>query len=367
MRIVACGGGTAGHATPALAVCREIRRLRPDAEILYIGAPGSIEERLSRGDAIPFVPVNISPLRRKVFFANLAVPFRAVMSILKASKAMKRHRTLAVFGSGGYSSWPACASAKRMGIPYFLEDGNAYPGLVTRLLAANATKIYTAYTETAGHLKVGDDRVVIAGVPVSDRFSEAGKEEARRELELDPHRFTILATGGSGGARNINKTIDQVKEKLLGEGFNLIWQTGKQWDTPIAVPSGMEHRLMIDRFYPPAVMALAVSAADVAVTRCGMMSLAEMAVAGKPAILVPFPYSAEGHQEKNAQAVAAAGGGKMILDREFTPETFFRALNEMSQPGVADAMSLAMKKIARPDAARIIAKDLIETIERRNA
>ena len=347
---------------PALAVGRELQRLAADLEILYIGAANSIEERMAKGEGYRFAAVKIAPLRRGVIIPNLMMPYKAAYSVIEAMWLLNRNGVVGVFGSGGFSSWPACAAARQLRLPYFLEDGNAYPGLVVRLLAKRARRVYTAYDVTSQHLKLKGDQSIVAGIPVSSRIVGGDTVSARREMGLDESRFTILATGGSGGSKTINRAVEESLKKLLGKGFNVIWQTGKQIETLPAIPPAQQSRMLIERFLEPPRMALALKACDLAITRCGMMSLAELAVAGKPAILIPFPYSAEGHQEANAKAVSAAGGGVMVLDKDFSAERLGELVEELSDPAKSAKMTAAMKALGRPDAATRIAEDILKSL-----
>jgi len=348
---------------PALAVGRELRKFKPDWEFIYIGAYDSIEERLAKGDGYRFLGVNISPLRRGVILPNLRVPYQAIASVVKTMWCLNREGVIGVFGSGGFSSWPACAAARQLHLPYFLEDGNAFPGLVTRLLARKASQIYLAYDETARKLKLDSSRYTLSGIPVSSLVGATSQAVAREALGLETGRFTLLATGGSGGARSINRALSEAWEKLIDSGMNIIWQTGKQIEALPEVPAALRSRMIVERFLDPARMAQALSSSDLALTRCGMMTLAELAVAGRPAILVPFPFSAEGHQEANAKAVSEAGGGVMILDREFNPDRLLEAVTEIRASKLHEAMSAAMLRLSKPGAAGTIAEDIIRRVE----
>ncbi len=347
---------------PALAVGREILKQAPNARLIYIGNRESLEERQAKLAGIDFYPVSIKPLRRGVVFPNIKVPVLAVLSIIEARKILKKNNVKIVFGSGGFSSWPACAAARFGGVPYFLTDGNAYPGLVTRLLGRNATRIYVTFEETKSYFRNNSGNFLLTGFPVSDALGKLSKEDARISLGLDPDRITILTTGGSGGARTINQALAQTKDRLLEKGYNLIWQTGKLWDVEKEVSTGMTGRLMIEKFLDPARMAVAISAADLAITRCGIMTLSELAVAGLPAILVPFPYSAEGHQEANALAVEGGGGGTMIRDNELTSEKLLQIIADSLVTCRLKSMAEGIRKFAKPDATRRIVTDMLETI-----
>ncbi len=230
IRLVVCGGGTGGHVIPALSICRKIKEFRPDTEILYIGARGSLEERLATREGYPFRSVWISSLRRGRIVSNLMLPLKMKVSLIQAIVHLSRHRPDMVIGTGGFSAWPACTAARITRRPYVLQEQNAYPGLVTRLLARGARRIYIGYEDVTKKLNVKKDRFLLTGNPIQTETDRISLLEARRILGLEQSNSTLFVTGGSGGAASINRVIDQVKDKLLARGYNLIWQTGKHWE-----------------------------------------------------------------------------------------------------------------------------------------
>jgi len=347
---------------PALAIGREVRKQAPSARLIYIGNSDNLEERLAKNENIDFFPVSIKPLRRGVIFPNLTVPFKALWSIFEANSILKKQRVNFVFGSGGFSSWPACAAARMFGRPYFLTDGNAYPGLVTRLLGKRAHKVFITFEETKAYFGQATTNFQTTGFPVSDLISSMNKRDARSLLKIDPNSPTILATGGSGGAKTINKTLSSIRKELISKGYNVIWQTGRHWDIEQEIDDLTPGKLLIERFLEPARMAAAIASADLAITRCGIMTLSELAVAGLPAILVPFPFSAEGHQEANARAVESAGGGKLVLDKDFTGTKALETIESLMKPETLAKMASSIRKFARPEAAQSIVRTMLETV-----
>ena len=362
LRLAICGGGTGGHVIPAITICEKIKELKPDTEFVYIGAANSLEQRLAGESGYAFKPVWISSLRRGRFFSNISLPLKCAVSLVQAFLHLTFFKAHVVVGTGGFSSWPACAAARYSGRPYVLWEPNAFPGLVTRLLAKRAKRVYISFKEVSRKLKLRADQFLITGNPVSIRVGEVDPENARRAFNLDPDRTTILVTGGSGGARSINKVVDNCKESLIKKGLNIVWQTGKHWDGNLEVPEALKNNLFIQRFLNRDEMSLAYSAADFALTRCGSMTLAELAQAGLPAILVPFPFAAEGHQEANARAVVEAGGGRMILDQDLNPESLIENISDFLDVDKRKQMLMEMRKLARPDAAEIIANDILGLI-----
>lgn len=363
LTLALCGGGTGGHIIPALAVGREFVRQVSDARLIYIGNPGSLEERLAKSHSIEFFPIEVKPLRRGVIFPNLTMPFLAVSSIIKAGRILRSNKVNLVFGSGGFSSWPGCAAARFGGMPYFLTDGNAFPGLVTRLLGRKASRIYIAFSEIKNNFKNPADNFLLTGFPVSEAIGKLTKSEARVKLGIRQDKTTILVTGGSGGARSINKAVSQIKQYLLAKDYNLIWQTGNLWDTDKETVHESLGQMLIAKFFEPSRMAEALSAADLAITRCGIMTLSELAVAGLPAVMIPFPFSAEGHQEANARAIESSGGGVMIRDTELTPEKLFDTIESLLESDRLKSMQEGILRFARPDAASRIVRDMLGSID----
>ena len=256
-----------------------------------------------------------------------------------------------------------------MGLPYVLQEQNAAPGLVTKMLAGGAGRVYLGYPEAARYLKVRKGRTIHSGNPTqieAANFKSSDTQAvtvARAALGLEPAKMTVFVTGGSGGARTLNQAADQIKGELIKRGYNFIWQTGKQWDSQPEATGEFKGRMFMERFLDRETMNRAYLAADVVVARCGAITLAELAIAGRPAVLAPFPYAAGGHQEANARAMEAAGAAVMILDKDLTIEKLLKAIDEISEPQRRRQMAAAMRGLAHPDAADVIAADILKLLE----
>lgn len=353
------GGGTGGHVVPALSVCEAILQLRSDAEVIYVGSRNSIEERMAKERGYRFLPVRIAKLRRGNLLQNLALPFIAALALIQASYHLIVSGAKFVVGTGGFSAWPICAAAKMFGRTYFLQEQNAFPGLVTRMLAGGARRIYLGYDEARSRLSVPDDKLVFTGNPIPGMVKSEDQLTARSGLGIDADRQTVMVTGGSGGALSINQAIDSIKEDLLKRGFNLIWQTGKHWESDYSIPDELKSRLLISRFFDTARMAAAYQASDLVIARSGAMTLAELAMMGLPAILIPYPYAAENHQEFNARAVEKAGGALVVLDAELSPDVLLERISEALDAEKHKSMSGGMKSLAKDSAALNIAEDIL--------
>jgi UDP-N-acetylglucosamine--N-acetylmuramyl-(pentapeptide) pyrophosphoryl-undecaprenol N-acetylglucosamine transferase len=243
-----------------------------------------------------------------------------------------------------------------------LQEQNTLPGLVTRLTAKRARRIYLGQKRAIKHLNSSPDRFLVTGNPVSWNLSPILKAEARKKFGLDDDRTTIFISGGSGGAASINLLINSMKSNLIQKGYNIIWQTGKHWDKPLSNQDAESKNIYSDRFFSQESMFHAYSAANIAIVRCGEMTLAELALAGIPAILVPFPFSSEGHQEANGLAVEADGGGVLIRDSDLTIDKVSDTINAMLEPTTYKSMREAMLSRKRPDAAKLIVDDIMELL-----
>lgn len=358
-RVAISGGGSGGHAIPALTIGKTIRDIQPGTEILFIGSRDSIEERLTTDEGFPFRGVWISQFSRSLSLSNLLLPVKCFVSLFQAIAYLIVYKIQIVVGTGGYASWAACAAARIIGRPYVIQEQNAYPGLVTRILSNGARRIYLGYEAAVEHLKVRLERVEITGNPVPANVEILSQVEAREKLGLSPQRPTVFVTGGSAGALSINKVVNSLKDGWTTLGYNLVWQVGRNFDGSMAVPEDASKYLIIERFFSPDRMALAYMAADVAVARCGAMTLSELALYGVPAVLVPYPYAADDHQAANGRAVESAGGGTVILNKDLTPETLSVAVQDVMHESRRKRMADAMRRLARENAANVIAEDIL--------
>ena len=380
------GGGTGGHIVPALNICRELLRRKPDLEIIYFGSRGSLEEKLVRIEGYRFCRVLTAYLRRSLSPRNLVLPFIVIISLIQAIVKLRLHNTMFVIGTGGYSAFPALYAAKILKVTYVIHEQNAYPGLVTRLVANGARRIYLAYSDARKHMTVNPLNVMVTGNPVTTsplfpspvhrerdggRMTFLDEAESRRIARdyfgLQRNRQTVFITGGSGGALSINRVVDSLRKKLVESGYNLIWQTGKNYSGPMMVEEEYRGWIVKKRFFNTSEMQTAYTASDIAVARCGAMTLAELAMMGLPAILIPYPHAAGGHQEANGKAVQDAGGAWLIPDRDLTPENLLSAINQSMDDEVLARMSKAMKGLAKPEATEKIVDDIMGIIEAESA
>ncbi|MFC2150495.1 undecaprenyldiphospho-muramoylpentapeptide beta-N-acetylglucosaminyltransferase [Calditrichota bacterium] len=391
------GGGTGGHVIPALAILSALKRQVKHLEVLYIGASESLEEQLSREHGYEFYRVRISGIKRSLTLKNLMIPFISLIAVYKAGKIIKLRKCRIAIGTGGYSSFPAVAGAKLAGIPFVLQEQNAFPGMVTRMMSKSAKRIFLGYIEAEARLKVHPKQVIHTGNPSvfelkGSRDSTLGrsskldqtpaanwefdaendppphgkgggsKAEAREILGLNKGNRTIFITGGSQGAFTINSVIEAAAKELLEMNYNLIWQTGRTFVPQKEVSQLQGEQMHLSQFFDSEKMDAAYRAADLAVARGGAMTLAELAHAGLPAILVPYPHHKDQHQVMNSKAVETKGGALVIFNQDLSVESLTETLDIMMDGQKLEKMSDMMKEMAHPDAADKIADEILRLV-----
>jgi len=364
MNVIFTCGGTGGHINPAIAVANILKERYPDANILFIGAAGEMEENLVPRAGYRLIGLPSANLWREKTLYALKRNIQGVGDLMKAIRACKKifqeFQPDVIVGTGGYASFPALYAGSRMGIPTCVHESNAVPGLTTKLIANRVDRMLVALPESAQYYK-RSKHVQVIGMPVRREFIYTKREDARRELNLDD-RPLIVSAFGSLGAREMNKVIGQVfclekEENLPFQHIHATGNYGWEW-MPEYVKSlgldlndcpGLDMREYI--YNMPTVMA----AADVIIGRAGASSCNEIAAAGTPCILIPSPNVTNHHQEKNAQVYADQGAAVLLPEQECTARRLYDEIKAL----IADekrraGMKAALQKTVVPDSAEQI-------------
>jgi len=312
MRVLLAGGGTAGHTSPLLATADALRRLAPDTEITCLGTPRGLESRVipAAGYSLELIPP--VPLPRKASADLLRVPGRLRAAVRETLAVLDRVRPDVVVGYGGYVSMPVYLAARRRRLPLVVHEQNALPGLANRAGARVAQRVAVSFPDTPL------PRAEYVGLPIRTLISRldrtALRAEARASFGLDPDRPTLLVTGGSQGARSLNRSVAAAAAALAATGVQVLHVTGPSGE---ATPEPTEVPYVVVPFVDR--MDLAYAAADLVVCRAGASSVTEAAAVGLPAIFVPLPIG-NGEQDHNARPVVDAGGALLIEDAALTPQ-----------------------------------------------
>lgn len=362
MSIAVAGGKTGGHFFPALAVAQTLRRLESRVKVYMIGSKHGMDSRLAPEAGFDYYSIPAIPLKRGLSARNLAIPFVLAYGAACAILLFKRTRTKAVFATGGFICVPVLIAARLTGIKTFLQEQNSFPGITTKLFAKRANAVFAAHSEVSQRLHPRSN-VVCTGNPLRPGFEIGSRSEGVKYFGLDPSAKTIFVLGGSQGAEAINSYIASNLERLRSaNGVQLLWQTGRgsmdkysQAFRNSRVPGTVLP--FIDR------MDLAYACADVAICRAGAMTLAELAAAGTPSVLIPYPYATENHQEYNAKVVAEKGAAIVVRQNEMvTSDALGKALSLTADENTRKAMSDKARSLHTPDAAENIASSILKGI-----
>ena len=368
-RVLFTCGGTAGHVNPAIALAQRIKQECPDAEFLFVGAERGLERDLLEKAGYPFRTVHVSNFHRS--FAphelrhNLVSVFNLARSPSEARRILLDFQPEAAIGTGGYASYPAIKAAAKMGIPTAVHESNMIPGLTTKLLEPVVDRIMVGFEACRANYK-RPEKVIVTGTPVRGDFFTRTKAEAKRELGVSDGRPLVVSFWGSLGASGMNRQMaDFIALEAAKTPFYHIHSAGKAGYPVIQAilqgkgvteTNGDSVRLVEYLYNMPLVM----RAADLVISRAGASTLSELTALGVPAILVPSPYVTNHHQEKNAKALADAGGAVVLLEPECSGRLLFQTVTELLRDKERlDAMASAMAALGVRDATERI----LETVE----
>lgn len=360
LRVIISGGGTGGHIYPALAIAQALRQLNRDIEILFVGAEGRMEMQKIPEAGYKIIGLPITGIQRRLTWKNLLFPFKLWSSIRKAKNIIDEFNPQVVVGVGGYASGPLLYAATQKGIPALIQEQNGYAGLANKWLADKVQKICVAYENMERYFP--REKIVMAGNPVRAdiRNIQQKKNEALNFFRLDQDRPVVLVLGGSLGARTINQSLLQNLGLFAENGIQLIWQTGKFYYQDIKRQLAKTDQTDVRLCEFIKEMSLAYAAADVVISRAGALSIAELCLAQKPAILVPSPNVAEDHQTKNAMALVQKQAAVLVRDNEAIKHLANKAIELLKNTEKQLELAGNIGKMARPNAADDIALEVMK-------
>ena len=345
---------------PALALAQALLDARAGVEPVLVGAVRGIESQVLPRYPFRFQLLPLEPVYRRTWWRNVRWPAIAWRAWRAAGRVLDAERPAIVIGTGGYAAAPVVWRAQRRGLPTVLQEQNAFPGLATRWLARGARQIHLGFPEARARLAPGTATEVFAlGNPI--RPPVAGDPvAARRAFGLAPARLTVLAFGGSQGARALNFALAGALEHRRLPDVNLLWGTGTVHEAELATYAASS-RVVVRGFFDP--MADAYRAADLVVCRAGAMTVAELCAWGKPSVLVPLPTAAADHQTYNARALAVAGAAVLLPERELDANRLARELRDLlGDPARLASLAAAARGRGHPDAARDVVSRILTLI-----
>ena len=338
MVFLMAGGGTGGHVIPGIAVARELsaRGHTP----VFVGTARGLETKLVPAAGFPLELIDIGSLQRQGRWHQLKTMLQMPGSVLRCLTLTRQHNASAVFSMGGYAAGPVAVAAALRRLPLILMEPNAMPGLTNRYMARFSRKALLSFEDALAYFPAGNAE--LTGLPVRREFFNLAPRKRGQIVN-------ILVTGGSRGARTLNQAVSGLRPLMTGQPVRILLQSGAD---VLGIP-GVTVVPFVDD------MPAAFADADLVICRAGAGAVAELAAAGKPAILVPYPYAADDHQAKNAAALERIGAARMVRDSECTPERLRDEIATLLLPGRLEAMGAAARHFARPGAAERAA-DLLE-------
>jgi UDP-N-acetylglucosamine--N-acetylmuramyl-(pentapeptide) pyrophosphoryl-undecaprenol N-acetylglucosamine transferase len=361
VRLIFAGGGTGGHLYPGLAIARAVVRLSPRVDPYFVGARRGIERDVLPTTEFPHTLLDLHPLYRRTPWDNWKTLVGAVGAWRGMSRLAAAERPRGIVGTGGYAAGVALAWGRAHGVPTALFEADSHPGLTTRTFAGGARALFLGFPEASKRLSAGADTAVMPfGCPIEPPpVVRPSRAEARRAWALPDDAFVVLMFGGSQGARALNEAMAAWIDQGLPERVAVIWATGKQ--QAAAYLDRESARVRVRPYLSP--IADAYAAADIAITRAGAMSIAELCAWQVPTVLVPLPTAAQDHQTHNARATAAAGAAIHLPQATLSAAALDALVRELqADPARLEAMRVAAGARARPDAAERIAHALLDLL-----
>ena len=332
MRVLLCGGGTAGHVMPAVAIAEIIEKSFKKPIIAFAGRQNGDENKAYKETGHKLYTLEISGLSRSLSANNVKSIFKIIKSSRIAKQIIKEFHPDLIIGTGGYVCYPFIKQGQRMNIKTVIHESNVYPGLITRLLGKRCDMLLLNLEGTRKYLR-GAKNASVVGNPIRSGFSSVQRSEARKRLGLDENEMLIISFGGSLGASRLNDAVMEMINKytLYNAKIRHIHATGKKYfeATKNTFPNlfSANSRVKIVPYIDN--VPLLLTAADIAITRSGAMTIAELCRSGTPSILIPSPNVTANHQYVNAKYLKDIGAAELIEEKDLTPDTLFRSVNSL--------------------------------------
>lgn len=364
LRVIIAGGGTGGHIFPAVAIAHALLRKMPDTQLLFAGAKGRMEMEKVPQEGFAIEGLDIAGFDRSNLLKNIMLPWKLLKSRWQARRIIRRFKPDVVVGVGGFASFPVMHAAQEMGIPTLLQEQNSFAGKSNTILGKKAKAICVAYKNMERFFP--ERQILFTGNPVRRIIIEMSRQgiEGKAKFGLAPGIKTILVTGGSQGARSVNEAVSAGLDELMKEPVQLLWQTGKHfYEQAMHEAADYGDRVKVYDFIRE--MDEAYAAADLVVARAGALAIAELCIAGKPVIFVPYPHAAEDHQTSNAKALESAGAAWVVSDSEVKTALVSKLKMLMADEPLQKKMSTILKLMAIKNADERIADKIIEIAEKK--
>jgi len=359
-RVIIAGGGTGGHIFPAIAIANALKKIDESIEVLFVGAKGRMEMEKVPQAGYKIEGLDIAGFNRSSLIKNIGLPYKLLKSFLQVRTIFKKFNPDAAIGVGGYSSFPVLRFSQAKGVKTFIHESNSFAGKSNIMLGKKATAIFTG---TEGMEKFFPaKKVKVTGNPVRVVIASASvtRSEGIKFFSLDEKKKTVLVVGGSLGAKSINEAIDKGLDEMLKAGLQVIWQTGKPYSVKAKERANGKQSVWVNEFITQ--MEYAYAAADIVVARSGAMTVAELCVAKKPVLFVPYPFAAEDHQTVNAMQLVNKKAALMVKDSEARQKLVFMTIELSLDESKQEELKKNIAAQAIKDADKVIAAEILKVI-----
>lgn len=336
MKVIIAAAQTGGHINPGIAIANKIKEENKNARIMFIGTTRGLENDLVPRAGYELKTIEAHGINRKISITNIKNMFKTLKGLNEAKKIVKEFKPDIVIGTGGFICGPVLMAAKKYKIPTMVHESNAFPGVATKLLSKRVDTVLVGFEDAIKRLP-NTKKIVVTGTPTKIKkvnLSKSQKEKMIDELGLNKELPIVLIFGGSQGAKSINSTLIDIIKNKTNANYQIIWASGpRQYD--VIKDNLKELKIDINKIKNVKIlpyiynMEEMMNLADIIISRSGAMTITEIAITGKPAIFIPFPFATENHQEYNARVLVNQGAAKIILDKDLNAEILSTTLNEM--------------------------------------
>lgn len=359
LRVMISGGGTGGHIFPAIAIANAVREREEGTRFLFVGAEGKMEMEKVPAAGYTIAGLPIRGFQRGSILKNIGLPWRVVRSMLKARKLVRSFDPHVAVGVGGYASGPLLAAAQRMNVPTLIQEQNSFPGKTNIYLAKRVDRICVAYEGMERFFP--KEKLMLTGNPVRQEVVRLSGKRARglEHFGLGDGKPILFITGGSLGARGVNHGIEAALTSFQEAGIQVVWQTGTPFFKQANEAVSRLGYAACKVFEFVSKMDFAYAVADLVVARAGAISVSELCLVQKPAILVPLPTAAEDHQTHNARALTDRGAAILVRDADAVTELGAVVLRTIMDKAALQRLQQAVAGLGTQNAAEMIAAEVI--------
>lgn len=368
IKAIISGGGTGGHIYPGISLAYEIKDRNVNNKVLFIGTERGLESKLIPREGFKFEKISARGIQRKICFENIVAILIFFISLFQSFKIIKRYKPDLVIGTGGYVSGSVVLMAALLGIPTFIHEQNVVPGVTNKFLSPLARATFLSFDQSREYFS-HQSKLILTGNPIRFKNLERNKSKDYKKFNLDPLKNTILVLGGSKGAASINRAVVQgisIIKEIIKNKWQVLLISGQDDYSKIIEIIGEDNKIFfVERYLYD--IEKAYSLANLVICRAGATTLAEISAYGIPAILIPYPYATNNHQEINARILEREGAAVVILEENLSGEKLAKVLVDLiKDKNKLEIMAKKSIELDKVDSAAKIINIIFNYIRKKN-